>query len=516
VQPDDPEGWLRDRLEPAPPGSKATAEHPNILEHPDMSVLRLNRWPPPPLLIEVFGPCWAAWIASAAAASACPPDYVAAPLLSIASVLIGNAHWAEARPGWTEPPHLWTCSVGDSGSGKSPGADVLLRDVLPILEQRMGVDHPEAKRTWVTASETDKAACEVWEKEVREARHRRLAPPAPPETTAAQQEPATPRLRQNDVTVEKVAALLASAAPKGLMVVRDELLGWVAGMNAYHDAGRAFWIEAYGGRPYRVERQKNPEPLDVPRLAVAAFGGTQPAKVAGLLKDADDGLLSRICWFWSDPVPFTKGKGAPDAAWAIEALDHLRRLDLLPGNGAVACSSLVRLDEAVHGDMEAFGQEMQARQATAGGPMQSAYGKARGLALRLSLVLTYLRWAGGGGEGSPPARIERAGFAAATHLVADYLMPMAERVYGDAATNKEDRDAATLARWIRKARPSEVHVRTLQRDMRLPGLNNAAAIHAAAEVLQEAGWLMPPGPGGFQQRARAAYPINPRIFIVMP
>ena len=71
------------------------------------------------------------------------------------------------------------------------------------------------------------------------------------------------------MTIEKVATLLATAAPKGLLIVRDELAGWLGGMNQYHDAGRAFWIEAYGGRPYRVERQKHPLPIDVPRLVVA-------------------------------------------------------------------------------------------------------------------------------------------------------------------------------------------------------------------------------------------------------
>jgi hypothetical protein len=34
------------------------------------------------------------------------------------------------------------------------------------------------------------------------------------------------------VTVEKVATLLAGAAPKGLLIVRDELAGWLLGMNA--------------------------------------------------------------------------------------------------------------------------------------------------------------------------------------------------------------------------------------------------------------------------------------------
>ena len=92
-------------------------------------------------------------------------------------------------------------------------------------------------------------------------------------------------------------------------------------------------------------------------------------------------------------------------------------------------------------------------------------------------------------------------------------MPAAERVYGDATAPKADRDAATLARWIARVRPDEVHVRRLLREMRLPGLRDAAAVHAAARVLVKAGWLQPPPRGsGFQQRGRAAYPINPQLW----
>jgi hypothetical protein len=96
--------------------------------------------------------------------------------------------------------------------------------------------------------------------------------------------------------------------------------------------------------------------------------------------------------------------------------------------------------------VEEFGREMQDRQEMAGGLLRSAYGKACGLALRLSLVLEFLWWCGRDGFDSPPAMISEAAFAAAAHLVADYLMPMAERVYGDAAVRPEDRNAATLAR----------------------------------------------------------------------
>src|SRR5881394_2671257 len=98
-------------------------------DEPDMRVLRLHRRPAPPLPLDVFGPAWRRWIERTAEAAACPPDNVAGPLLASASALIGNARWAQETPGWAEPPHLWVAVVGDSGTGKSPGADSLMRDV---------------------------------------------------------------------------------------------------------------------------------------------------------------------------------------------------------------------------------------------------------------------------------------------------------------------------------------------------------------------------------------------------
>ena len=83
--------------------------------------------------------------------------------------------------------------------------------------------------------------------------------------------------------------------------------------------------------------------------------------------------------------------------------------------------------------------------------------------------------------------------AAACDLVAGYFLPMAERVYGDAATQPGERAAATLAKWIQREKPAVVHVRTLTRTTRLPGLKDAATIHAAASVLVEADWLRPAG-----------------------
>jgi hypothetical protein len=475
---------------------------------PDMEVLRLHRRPPPPLPLSVFGP-WQGWIQDAADAAACPPDYVVAPLLSAASVLIGHSRWAQATAGWAEPPHLWTASVGESGNGKSPGADALMRHVLPEIEQRMTADFPDRLQEWRAEAAFAKAAQDRWQQEVRVAEKKGTPPPTPP--AAAPPEPQSPRLRQNDATIERVATLLATAAPKGLLVVRDELPGWISGMNAYNDGGRAFWIEAYGGRPYRIERQKYPEPIIVPRLAVGVFGTVQPDRLRALMHDADDGLLARILWAWPENVAFRLGRRVPRTDWAIECLDRLRWLDL---QRDPLQPLIVPLAAPAVPLIEKFGREAQVRQSEAGGLMSSALGNARGQALRLSLVLELLWWCAEDGAAPPPIAISEHAFAQAAILVGEYFLPMAERVYGDAAVGRKHRNASTLARWILREKATEVHVRDIQRK-RLSGLSSAELIHDAAGVLVDADWLRsPPGQEAFGPRPRLAYPVNPRVWEV--
>ena len=97
-------------------------------------------------------------------------------------------------------------------------------------------------------------------------------------------------------------------------------------------------------------------------------------------------------------------------------------------------------------------------------------------------------------------------------MIADYFLPMAERAYDDAAATEVERNAATLARWIVGQRPTEVHVRHLQREVRLPGLRKADQICAAADALVEANWLCRPTSGTeFGQRGKVAYGVSPLV-----
>ena len=60
---------------------------------------------------------------------------------------------------------------------------------------------------------------------------------------------------------------------------------------------------------------------------------------------------------------------------------------------------------------------------------------------------------------APPTQISPKAFAAAACLMTDYFAPMAERVFGDAGATEQDRNAATVARWVIEKKPAEVYVR---------------------------------------------------------
>src|SRR5712671_2472719 len=172
---------------------------------PDMSILRPERPNAPKLPLAAFGPAWAEWITTAAEAAACPPDYVAAPFLAAASALIGHARWAQATPGWVEPPHLWLGVVGEPGTGKSPGSDALMRDVLPEIERRMLADFPDRLRAWRTDVALTKAARQRGRRELHDPTIPAAARTPVPVLVTSALEPQMPRLQQHDVTIEKVA-----------------------------------------------------------------------------------------------------------------------------------------------------------------------------------------------------------------------------------------------------------------------------------------------------------------------
>ena len=131
--------------------------------------------------------------------------------------------------------------------------------------------------------------------------------------------------------------MLLNENPNGLILVRDELAGWLSKLiKEEYQSERAFYLECFDGNGYftydRIERGT----IEIKYCTLSIIGGIQPTKIAKLVRDAmsgiaDDGLIQRLqlavwpddvgSWEWLDRAP---NKAARDAYYAVfEQMHHL-------------------------------------------------------------------------------------------------------------------------------------------------------------------------------------------------
>ncbi|HWX50542.1 MAG TPA: DUF3987 domain-containing protein [Roseomonas sp.] len=482
------------------------------LRPPSLAILTRSTILAPAFPLQTLGPFWGHWCATAAEGANAPPDYVTLPLLVAASALIGNARWAQAWPGWAEPPILWGGSVGNPSSGKSPGAAPVMRDVLGRVEMHMARDYPAEMERWETRASVAKAALKQWEKDVARAIKAGDQPmPDKPDAATMPPKPSRPRASVSDATQEALAGVLHHQ-PKGVLHVRDELSGWLLNLGRYANGGtdRPFWLEAWNGGRHRVDRQKHPEPIILDHLAVATFGTIQPDRLGEVFDGADDGLAGRFLWVWPEASGvFGRPGRAAEIRPAADALTRLADLQMGRDEASRAVPLMTPLDDDAAPRLIAFAQEMQRAERSAHGLLKTTLGKARGHALRLALVLEYLWW--GGRDTNQPVSISAEAMAAAVTLMREYFLPMARRVLGDAAIPREEMHARTLAEWIADTRPERVNVSAIRDEARLPGLRESEPVKAACRYLLEAGWLIEAPMTGKRGRPRGEYLVSPLL-----
>jgi hypothetical protein len=160
--------------------------------------------------------------------------------------------------------------------------------------------------------------------------------------------------------------------------------------------------------------------------------------------------------------------------------------------------------------LEEFAREMALRAHEASGMFAGALGKARGHVLRLANVIEHLWWPGEY-KGAEPEEISRQAVVAAAALLDAYFIPMAERVFGDAAIPLTERNAMVLIRHVRRSGRGEFNAKTLRREIG-GALRESAAMAAACEALCEAGLIRSrsekvAGPG----RPAKNYIVNPAV-----
>jgi hypothetical protein len=479
---------------------------------PDMGVLSEGRRPPPKFPLEAFCPFWRNWLTVSAECASAPVDYVAAGLLVGAASLIGRARSARPWSGWAEPSILWLSIIGAPSSGKTPALQGPL-SILRKLEAERGQDYPELLRQFEVEKESAQASKDAWREEVKTAIKKKNPLPEMPETANQPERPQTPRLLVNDATPEALGNILSNE-PKGVLSLRDELAGWIGSFDRYSTgSGRQFWLEAYQGNPFIIDRVKNENgPIVVPSLSVSVLGGIQPDRLASaFLKGDDDGLVSRFLNVWPDAIPPNRPS---KEANNTEAQTSLRRLmvlqmgsdeygDLHPVQVPFSDDAATILDE--------FRQTLFQRTQLASGLLAGHLGKMPGAVCRLALVLTYLDWAAS--NDPEPQKIHARHVALACHMIEDYFIPMAERAFGDAALPLAERDAATIARRIIGDGLTEINERDIYREWGVVGLNrNRDRVRAAMTVLEDVNWTRAITQNETPGRKRRDHRINPGVF----
>src|SRR5690606_31969039 len=87
--------------------------------------------------------------------------------------------------------------------------------------------------------------------------------------------------------------------PNGIMIIRDELAGWLSSLQKFGREGdREFYLESWNGYgSYTVDRVGRGT-IHIPSLCLSIFGGIQPSKLKKYLSERleknDDGLLQRF------------------------------------------------------------------------------------------------------------------------------------------------------------------------------------------------------------------------------
>jgi hypothetical protein len=474
---------------------------------PDISILDDRRGELPDFPAGVLSEKWEEWLARAAHGAGVTRGHVAVPLLATVASLIGTARRIRPSRSWSEPLTLWDAIVGFSGSGKTPGMGVTKR-ALSWVENNRKERIAELQRRHDTKSQTAKAAAKAWKKKVEEAVEANQPPPQMPVEAMDPGLFVTPRLYVSDATIERHAVLL-QAGPRGMLLMSDELASLFLNMGRYSNGSdKEFWLEAWNGHHYVVERMGRPS-VRIDHLLIGMTGGFQPDKLARSFEGDSDGMHARVLFAWPEEPAF---HSLTDDVTEIEPelLNALCRIvDLPAGEDDVFAPRDVSLSADARTQFEEFRYFQHRGKDALDGREREWWAKGPSQVLRLAGTLCYLDWAMEGGP--EPQAVEARFIEAAVRLWRDYFWPHSRAAVRQIGLTDRHAEARRVLRWLKAGNRQEVS----REEVRCEALTrrlNADQVQTIIDGLARAGWLREvtakaEGPG----RPARRWEVNPRL-----
>lgn len=284
--------------------------------------------PPVPVFDAVLLPdAFRAWIEDIAERMQCPLEYLAVGAMVALASVVGRQVGIRPKKhdDWQVVPNLWGAIIGGPAQLKTPALSEVIKP-LQQLEALAREQHKMDLKLFEADRLVDKATAEETKKSItsavrngdrKEAQRLALAISADDEESPARQ-----RYITNDASVEKLGELLV-ANPRGVLSFRDELTGWLRGLDREgQEAGRAFYLEAWNGNGRFTYDRIGRGTVEIEACCVSVLGGIQPGPlmeyVRGTLAGGagDDGLLQRLQLIvWPDsPVNWRNVDRQPDRA----------------------------------------------------------------------------------------------------------------------------------------------------------------------------------------------------------
>jgi putative DNA primase/helicase len=405
-------------------------------------------------------------VREAAAAIGCPPEMIAVPLLGTLSAGIGASRMVQLKRGWREGATLFLAVVARPGTKKTPAAKAA---TAPAWERQA-----ELRRRYTDECEVYEAECRQWKDGSSEESEDEEPAPGPPD------EPKLGRTVVEDTTTEALFPILAEN-PRGVLVGKDELTGWLRSMNQYKGgkgSDRQVWLSLWSNSPTTIDRKGRAEPIIVPRPFVSLVGSVQPEVLPVLARGPDDGLWDRFLISY----PELRRARISDAEISDEAsanytnlYDKLTRLEMGKDENREPVPKVVPLSGDAWEVFKELSGGLQDEMHAPGFPahLEGVWSKMEAYLARLALILAMCRVAEQGGEEQVEAReaaeqgdeerVEARDVVMASGLV-NYFKAHARRVHVDLhGQNTEDLLAKDLAEFLEehdgewKDEPSVLH-----------------------------------------------------------
>ena len=459
---------------------------------PDRPVRRIEQYQPFPT--DALPEPIRGFVIAGATAIGCDTSYVALPLLTALGAAIGNTRRIQLKRGWLGPPIIWTAIVGESGTSKSPAFKLVMRAIE--ARQTKSLDaHAEAMKRYDDEISQHNKAMSEWMRDKKTVE----PPPAKPDP------PVAARFVVKDITVEALAPLLLEN-PRGVLVARDELAGWLASFDLYTGgkggADAAHWLSMHNGESIVVDRKTgNPRTIFVPQASVSVTGGIQPVVLHRALgsQHRESGLAARILLACPPrkPKQWTEADIAPQKEVELAKLfDRLYDLEMgVSDEGEVRPVVLGLTPNAKAAFKEYYNRHAE-EHADLSGELSAAWSKLEEYAARLALVIQCTRWAAGDAVLESPDVVDAASMKSGIRL-AEWFKAEARRVYSLLSESDDDRQQRRLIEWIDR-KGGSVTVREVQQGHRRFG--TARDAEAALTELEKAGYghwhAVPPGPYG--------------------